>query len=80
MATIIIEVQDKKLKFVRELLNQLSFVKIREDQSSETADPVDAPVTKAQMKADLREAIDEVNQYKQGKKPLRSAWEVLDEL
>lgn len=32
MATIIVDVQDKKLKFFKELINQLSFVKIREDE------------------------------------------------
>lgn len=37
-------------------------------------------ITKEQLIADLREAIEEVNQYKQGKKQLRSVWEVLDEL
>lgn len=40
----------------------------------------DEMVTKEQLKADLQEAIEEVNQYKQGKKQLRSAWEVLNEL
>ncbi len=37
-------------------------------------------ITKEQLIADLREAIEEINQYKQGKKQLRSVWEVLDEL
>ena len=40
----------------------------------------DEPVTKEQLKADLKEAIEEVNQFKKGKKQLRSAWEVLNEL
>lgn len=40
----------------------------------------DELVTKEQIKADLRDAIEEVNQFKQGKKQLRSAWEVLNEL
>ncbi|AQG79764.1 hypothetical protein [Spirosoma montaniterrae] len=40
----------------------------------------DAPVTKEQLKADLQEAIEEVNLYKRGRKQLRSAWEVLNEL
>jgi hypothetical protein len=35
---------------------------------------------KMQLKTDIKEAIDEVNLYKQGKKELRSVWEVLDEL
>ncbi|GAB4013193.1 hypothetical protein GCM10028808_31520 [Spirosoma migulaei] len=40
----------------------------------------DEPVTKEQLKTDLKEAIEEVNQFKKGKKQLRSAWEVLNEL
>ncbi|QDK79230.1 hypothetical protein EXU85_11685 [Spirosoma sp. KCTC 42546] len=40
----------------------------------------DKPVTKEQLKTDLKEAIEEVNQFKKGKKQLRSAWEVLNEL
>lgn len=40
----------------------------------------DELVTKEQLKADLKEAIEEVNEFKQGKKQLRSAWEVLNEL
>ena len=60
------------------LRNQLQPKERRELVNLLQAD--DEPLTKEQLKADLKEAIEEVNQFKQGTKQLRSAWEVLNEL
>ena len=43
MATITVDVQDKKLRFFKELINQLPFVQIREDETSQPASPVGMP-------------------------------------
>ena len=46
MATITVDVQDKKLKFFKELINQLPFVKIREDETSRPENP-DQPMRRS---------------------------------
>ncbi|AQG79135.1 hypothetical protein [Spirosoma montaniterrae] len=72
MATITVEVQDKKLKFFKELLNQLSFVKIREDEPDEDTDE--------QVIANIREGVRQMRLVEQGKIQSRPAREFLDEL
>jgi len=72
MATITVDVQDKKLKFFKELINQLSFVKIREDEPDEDTDE--------QVIANIRQGVKEMSLVEQGKMKSRPAREFLKEL
>lgn len=76
----IIDVKDSEAPFVLDLLSRFDFVDIRPaDESDEEAD--DEPeLTKEQLLADVKEALEEVKLYKQGKIKLKSAREFLDEL
>ena len=74
MATIIIEVQDRKLKFFKELLNQLSFVTIREEELEEDTDE--------QVVANIREGVRQMRLVEQGKMkttPFKDFLKELDE-
>jgi len=66
---VLLDIKDSKVSFVMELLNSLNFVKVR---------PL--PDGKAQLKGDIREAIDELNLIRQGKLKGIPAKELLDEL
>ena len=77
MATITVDVQDKKLKFFRGLLNQLSFVKIRENESSSDSPGED---TDEQVIANIREGVRQMRLVEQGKMKATSAREFLEEL
>ncbi len=72
MAIITIDVQDEKLTFFKELLNQLSFVKVREDESGEDTDE--------QVIANIRQGIEELRLVEQGKMKSRPARAFLEEL
>lgn len=75
MATITVEVQDKKLKFFKELLNQLAFVKIREGEFDEDTDE--------QVIANIREGVRQIRLVEQGKMkatPIKDFLKELDEL
>lgn len=72
MATLIIEIEDKKLDFFKELLQNLPFVKMREMLPEEDTDE--------EVIANLREGIKEMRLVEQGKKKSRSAREFLREL
>lgn len=77
MATITVEVEDKKLKFFKELLNQLSFVKIREDETTPDED------TDEQVVANIREGVRQMRLVEQGKlkaTPFKDFLKELDEL
>ena len=82
MATITVEVQDKKLKFFKELLNQLSFVKIREGEPGRSAGAVDSPDedTAEQVIANIREGVRQMRLVEQGKMQATPAREFLKEL
>ena len=74
MATIIIEVQDRKQKFFKELLNQLSFVTIREEELEEDTDE--------QVVASIREGVRQMRLVEQGKMkttPFKDFLKELDE-
>ncbi len=64
-----LDIKDDKAEFVMELLRSLSFVKAK-------------PITKqkAQIMADIREAVEEVNQIKAGKIKARNARDFVKEL
>lgn len=66
---ILLDIKDNKVSFVMELLNSLSFVKVK-------------PLTdeKAQQMSDMREAVEEVTLIKEGKKEARNAEDFVNEL
>jgi hypothetical protein len=72
MATLLIEIEDKKLKFFKELLQSLPFVKMREIQPDEDTDE--------QVIANIRQGIKEVRLVEQGKMKSRPAREFLQDL
>lgn len=77
MATITVEVEDKKLKFFRELINQLAFVKIQEGVSNVSTPDED---TDEQVIANIREGVRQMRLVEQGKMKSRPAREFLKEL
>lgn len=77
MATITVEVQDKKLKFFKELLDQLSFVRIQENAQVEDSLEED---TDEQVIANIREGVRQMRLVEQGKMTSRPAREFLKDL
>lgn len=65
----ILEIKDNKVPFVLELLNNLSFVKIKEISDE-----------KAELMTDVREAVEELKLVRKGKLKGISAKELLHEL
>ena len=82
MATITIEVQDRKLKFFKELLNQFSFVKIREDELNSPIGTGELPDedTDEQVIANIREGVRQMRLVEQGKMQATSIKDFLKEL
>ena len=72
MATIILEIEDKKLKFVKDLLKHFSFVRIKETQPDEDTDE--------QVIANIGQGINEMRLIEQGKRKSRPAREFLNDL
>ena len=72
MATFLIEIEDKKLKFFKELLQNLPFVKMREMISDEDTDE--------QVIANIRQGLKEMRLVEQGKIKSRPAREFLQDL
>jgi hypothetical protein len=72
MTTITLEVQDKKLKFFKDLIKHLSFVKIKEEYLDGDTDE--------QVIENIRQGIKEMRLVEQGKAKSRPAREFLDEL
>jgi hypothetical protein len=66
---VLLDIKDSKANFVLELLKSLSFVKAK-------------PLTpqKAELLEDVKEAVDNLNLVKQGKRKARPAEDLLDEL
>ena len=71
MKQLTIQVPDKKYPFLIELINNLGFKKIEKND--------DEP-TKEQILAGIREAVEEVNQIKAGKKKAVLLKDFLNEL
>jgi hypothetical protein len=65
----ILDIEDKKAPALMEILKGLKFVKTK------TITPA-----KAKLLSELKEAVDEMNQIKAGKKKARNAEDVLAEL
>jgi hypothetical protein len=66
---VILDIEDKKAPALMEILKGLKFVKTK------TITPA-----KAKLLSELKEAVDEMNQIKAGKKKARNAEDVLAEL
>lgn len=66
---VLIDIKDSKVSFVLELLNSLSFVKVK-TLSNEKADLI----------SDIKESVDELNLIKKGKLKGIPAKDLLDEL
>lgn len=72
MTTLILEIEDKKLKFFKDLIQHFSFVKIRETHSDEDTDE--------EVEANIREGVRQMRLVEQGKMKSRPAREFLNEL
>lgn len=72
MATLVLEVQDKKLKFLKDILRHFSFVRIQDDEFEEDTDE--------QVIENIREGVKEMRLVEQGKVKSRPAREFLKEL
>lgn len=69
MKQLILDIEEGKLPFFMELINNLDFVKIRESEPS-----------KEEVLGELRQAVEEMKLVKQGKLKPISSKELLDEL
>ena len=72
MATLTLEIQDKKLKFFKDIIKNFSFVKIQETESDEDTDE--------QVIENIRQGVKEMRLVEQGKMKSRPAREFLKEL
>ena len=75
MATITIEIEDKKIKFFKDLIKHFSFVKIKETDTEEDSD--------AEIIENVRQGIKEMRLVEQGKMkstPFKDFLRELDEL
>ncbi|MCL6259430.1 hypothetical protein M3O96_10040 [Aquiflexum sp. TKW24L] len=72
MAKLTLEIEDKKLKFFKDLINNLSFVKIDQTEFAEDSDE--------DVRENLRAAAVELKEVLEGKKKSRPAREFLNEL
>jgi hypothetical protein len=72
MATLILEIQDKKLKFFKDLIQHFSFITIQEPDLDEDTDE--------QVRANIREGVRQLRLVEQGKMKSRPAREFLKEL
>ena len=66
---VLLDIKDNKAQFVLELLRNLSFVKTK-------------PLTdeKAQLMGEIREAVENLKLVRKGKKKVRSAKDILNEI
>lgn len=72
MATLIIEIEDKKIKFFKDLMKHFSFAKIHETDLDEDSDE--------EIITNVRQGIKEMKLVEQGKLKSRPAREFLKEL
>lgn len=75
MATLTVEVEDKKLKFFKDLLQHFSFVKIQEAEPDEDTDE--------QVRENIRTGVKELHEVLEGKRkatPFKEFLKELDEL
>lgn len=72
MATFIIDVEDRKARFIKNLLKHFSFVTIQETQPDEDTDE--------EVIANIRQGVKELRLVEQGKLKSRPARDFLNEL
>ena len=72
MAKLILEIEDKKLKFFKDIIQNFPFVKIEEDEYEEDTDE--------QVKENIRAGVKELKEVLEGKKESRPAKDFLKEL
>lgn len=72
MATLVLEIQDRKLKFFKDIIQHFSFVTIQEPDLDEDTDE--------QVRANIRQGVKEMRLIEQGKMKSRPAREFLKEL
>lgn len=69
-----VEIPDNKADFMLELLQNLPFVKVRQNRKTKIANQ------KAELIADMQEAVIELNEVLAGRKTSRSVYDFLEEL
>ncbi|MFC3414188.1 hypothetical protein [Algoriphagus hitonicola] len=72
MAKLILEVENNKLKFFKELIRNFSFVRIDDDPIQEDTDE--------QIRENIKLGVEELKNVVEGKKKSRPAKEFLEEL
>jgi hypothetical protein len=72
MAKLILEIEDKKLKFFKDIIQNFSFVKIEEDEYEEDTDE--------QVKENIRAGVKELKEVLKGKKKAQPFEDFLKEL
>ena len=72
MATITLEVDDKKLKFFKDLIKHFSFIKVQEADPDEDTDE--------QVRANISRGVKEMRLVEKGQLKSRSAREFLNDL
>ena len=72
MATLTLEIQDKKLKFFKEIIKNFSFVKIQDQEQDEDTDE--------QVIENIRQGVKEIRLVEQGKMKSTPFNEFLKEL
>jgi hypothetical protein len=72
MAILTLEVENKKMKFIKDLLQHFSFVRVREESTDEDSDE--------QVVSNILKGIREMRQIEQGKKKGRPSRDFLAEL
>jgi hypothetical protein len=76
MATITLEVKDSKLKFFKDLIQNFSFVKVKEEVQVEE----EGGDSDEYIRNHIKESLEELKDILDGKKESRSAREFLKEL
>jgi len=72
MATLTLEIEDKKLKFFKDLIQHFSFVRIKETEVEEDTDE--------QVRENIRAGVKELREVLKGEKKSRPAREFLKDL
>lgn len=72
MATLTLEIENKKLKFFKDLIQNFSFVSVREDNLQEDSDK--------EVIENIKSGLEEMKLIEQGVKKSRPAREFLKEL
>lgn len=68
---VLLDIKDNRIKFFMELLKSLDYVSVLKEVKDEK---------KSQSISDMAEAFNDVKLYEKGKKKLKSAKDLLDEL